>query len=70
MHHRHDIDIQAELELTRRSFFNTAASGVGGIALASLLQQDGLLAVPAALALVPVFLGSLGLRALTAKSTK
>ena len=41
MHHRHDIDIQAELELTRRSFFNTAASGVGGIALASLLQQDG-----------------------------
>ena len=48
MHHRHDIDIQAELELTRRSFFNTAASGVGGIALASLLQQDGLLAAPAA----------------------
>jgi hypothetical protein len=48
MHHRRDIDIQAELELTRRSFLNTAASGVGGIALASLLQQDGLLAAPAA----------------------
>ena len=48
MHHRHDIDIQAELELTRRSFLNTAASGVGGVALASLLQQDGLLAAPAA----------------------
>ena len=30
VHHRHDIDIQ-ELELTRRSFFNTAASGVGGL---------------------------------------
>ena len=48
MHHQHDIDIQAELELTRRSFLNTAASGLGGIALASLLQQDGLLAAPAA----------------------
>jgi len=48
MHHQHNIDIQAELELTRRSFLNTAASGLGGIALASLLQQDGLLAAPAA----------------------
>ena len=43
-----DIDVQAELAFTRRSFLNTAASGVGGIALASLLQQDGLLAAPAA----------------------
>ena len=31
MHYRRDIDIQAELNLTRRSFLNTAASGVGGI---------------------------------------
>ena len=36
MHHQHDIDIQAELELTRRSFFNTAASGVGAVSYTHL----------------------------------
>ncbi len=46
MNIQREIDFQAELALTRRSFLNTAASGVGGIALASLLQQDGLLAAP------------------------
>ncbi len=39
-----DIDLPSELNHTRRSFFNTSASGLGGIALASLLQNDGLLA--------------------------
>lgn len=32
---------------TRREFLATSASGIGGIALASLLAQDGLLAAPA-----------------------
>ncbi len=50
MNDPHNIDLQAELTHTRRSFLNTSASGLGGIALASLLQQDGLLAAPAATA--------------------
>ena len=36
------------LQLTRRDFLATAASGLGGLALASLLQADGLLAGAAA----------------------
>ena len=32
------------IQLTRRDFLATAASGIGGLALASLLQADGLLA--------------------------
>ena len=46
MKHRRDFDFQAKMALNRRSFLNTAASGLGGIALASLLKQDGLLAAP------------------------
>jgi hypothetical protein len=38
---------QAEaLQLTRRDFLATSASGLGTLALASLLQKDGLLAAP------------------------
>jgi uncharacterized protein (DUF1501 family) len=48
MNRQRDFDFQAELTHTRRSFLNTSASGLGGIALASLLQQDGLLASPIA----------------------
>ena len=33
-------------ELTRRQFFTSTASGLGLLALASMLQQDGLLAAP------------------------
>ena len=40
-----DIDLQAEFTATRRSFLNTSASGLGGIALASLLGGDGQAAV-------------------------
>jgi len=36
--------IQSQLEQTRRSFLATSASGLGGVALASLLAEDGLLA--------------------------
>lgn len=43
---RRDIDFEKELLHTRRSFLCTAASGLGGIALASLLQNDPLLAGP------------------------
>src|SRR5882757_405825 len=32
------------IELARRQFFTSSASGLGALALASLLQQDGLLA--------------------------
>ena len=39
-----DIDLNRELTHTRRSFLNTSASGLGGVALASMLQNDGLLA--------------------------
>lgn len=39
---------------TRRSFFNTAASGLGGVALAHLLQEDGLLAASPPLAMSPL----------------
>lgn len=43
----HDLDLVKELTHTRRSFLNTAASGLGGVALAHTLQQDGLLAAEA-----------------------
>ena len=36
--------IRSQLEQTRRSFLATSASGLGGVALASLLTEDGLLA--------------------------
>ena len=36
--------IQEHIELSRREFLATAASGVGGLAVSSLLQQDGLAA--------------------------
>lgn len=36
----HDLDLAREETATRRSFLNTSASGLGGIALAHLLQQD------------------------------
>ena len=36
--------IQSQLEQTRRDFLATSASGLGGVALASLLAEDGLLA--------------------------
>ncbi len=52
---QHDIDYMKELTHTRRSFFNTAASGLGGVALAGMLQQDGLLrASPASMAINPL----------------
>ncbi|HEY2839342.1 MAG TPA: sulfatase, partial [Pirellulales bacterium] len=35
---------QAALQQARRSFLTTFASGVGGLALASLLRDDGVLA--------------------------
>ena len=38
------MDPKDILELTRRDFLATAASGIGGLALASLLKADGLLA--------------------------
>lgn len=40
--------LEEQLLQSRRSFLATAASGVGTLALASLLQQDGLLAADAA----------------------
>ena len=40
--------LRQDLHATRRSFLNTAASGLGGLALGSLLSQEGLLAAPAA----------------------
>ena len=36
--------IRLQLEQTRRSFLATSASSLGGVALASLLAEDGLLA--------------------------
>src|SRR5438045_1221842 len=38
------MDARDILQLTRRDFLATAASGVGGLALASLFHADGLLA--------------------------
>ena len=35
------------IHLTRRDFFTSAASGLGLLALSSMLQRDGLLAAPA-----------------------
>lgn len=43
-----DMNLEAELNHSRRSFLNTSASGIGGVALASMLAQDGVLAAPAA----------------------
>ncbi len=42
-----DIDPNEIVQLTRRDFLATAASGIGGLAFASLLQADGLLAAEA-----------------------
>ncbi|MFT5466605.1 MAG: hypothetical protein ACI8UO_001705 [Verrucomicrobiales bacterium] len=39
-----DIDLAAEASHTRRSFLNTSASGIGGVALASMLAEDGIAA--------------------------
>lgn len=39
--------IEESLELSRRSFLTSSASGVGGLALASMLENDGLLAANA-----------------------
>jgi len=39
-----DFDLEAELNHSRRSFLTTSSSGLGGLALAGLLQRDGLLA--------------------------
>src|SRR5213594_743127 len=47
MNHREIID------LTRRDFLATAASGIGTLALASLFRADGLLAVESAIANAP-----------------
>ena len=38
------MDADQILNLTRRDFLTTAASGLGGLALASLFQADNLLA--------------------------
>src|SRR5579871_4829694 len=43
----HQMDIRAAHQLCRRSFLATSASGLGGVALARLLQQDGLLSAAA-----------------------
>ncbi len=43
------------IQLTRRDFLATAASGVGGLAFASLLQADGLLAADASRSSSPDF---------------
>ncbi|HAH99507.1 MAG TPA: sulfatase [Verrucomicrobiales bacterium] len=45
--------IRSQLEQTRRSFLATSASGLGGVALASLLTEDGLLADESANPLIP-----------------
>ena len=45
--------IRSQLEQTRRSFLATSASGLGGVALASLLTEDGLLADEFANPLLP-----------------
>jgi uncharacterized protein (DUF1501 family) len=45
--------IRSQLEQTRRSFLATSASGLGGVALASLLTEDGLLANEFANPLIP-----------------
>ncbi|MED6314597.1 MAG: DUF1501 domain-containing protein [Verrucomicrobiota bacterium] len=47
------IPIRSQLEQTRRSFLATSASGLGGVALASLLTEDGLLANEFANPLIP-----------------
>ena len=38
--------IETHLLRTRRDFLATSASGLGGVALASLLAEEGLLATP------------------------
>jgi len=38
--------IEERIEQSRREFLTTAASGLGGVALASMLQRDGFAAVP------------------------
>ena len=45
--------IQSQLEQTRRNFLATSASGLGGVALASMLAEDGLLAKEFANPLAP-----------------
>ncbi|EDY20436.1 protein of unknown function DUF1501 [Chthoniobacter flavus Ellin428] len=42
-----DLDLEELLKLTRRDFLTTSASGIGGLALASILGQNGFFA-PAA----------------------
>ena len=39
-----DTSPQTQIELTRRDFLATGASGLGGVALAALMAEDGLLA--------------------------
>ena len=36
----------SSIDLSRRNFFTSAASGLGSVALASMLRDDGLLAAP------------------------
>src|SRR6185436_18310189 len=45
-----NMDERDIIQITRRDFLATAACGVGGLALASLLQGDGLLAAQAGIA--------------------
>ena len=45
--------VQSHLEQTRRDFLVTGASGLGGVALASILAEDGLLATEFANPLAP-----------------
>lgn len=47
MNKRPDVDAKALLELTRRDFLTTTASGLGALAFASLLKDEGLLAAEA-----------------------
>jgi hypothetical protein len=42
-----DLDIEELIKLTRRDFLTTSASGIGGLALASILGQNGFFAPPA-----------------------
>ncbi len=46
--------LQARVELTRREFLTTASSGLGALALASLLAEDGVAASPTAPLLNPL----------------
>src|SRR6516225_11957777 len=41
---KHDLDVQELVKLTRRDFLTTSASGIGGLALSSILGEEGLLA--------------------------